>query len=110
MEELFVYSLKYKHILILDEKLFKAMTVMHYGCVYCYFSVGLQFTQKSRLFESLNYQKKGRLVCLRKLQKESNGHLGKEAEVGRWADSHFSSDTTSSMGATVPILNPHCSC
>lgn len=43
--ELFVYSLKYQHILILDQKLFKTMTVVHYGCLYCYFSVGLQFTQ-----------------------------------------------------------------
>lgn len=69
MEELFVYSLKYKHILILDEKLFKAMTVMHDGCVYCYFSVGLH--PEVQILQHLYYQKKGRLVCLKKLQKES---------------------------------------
>lgn len=48
MEELFVYPHKYKHILILDQKLFEAMTVMYCGCVCCYFSVGLQCIQRSR--------------------------------------------------------------
>lgn len=43
--ELFVYSLKYQHILILDQKLFKTMTVVHYDCLCCYFSIGLWFTQ-----------------------------------------------------------------
>lgn len=56
MEELFVYSLKYKHILILDEKLYKAMTVMHDGCVYCYFSVGLH--PEVQILQHLYYEKK----------------------------------------------------
>lgn len=79
MEELFVYLHKHKHILVLDQKLFEAVTVMHYGCVYCYFSAGLQFIHRSR-FSSVpttnkkagfNFRKSQMAVWERKLKLRS---------------------------------------
>lgn len=44
MENYLCTLLNTNTFLFLDQKLFKTITVVHYGCLYCYFSVGLQFT------------------------------------------------------------------